>query len=69
MSEFKDEKPKIRTRFNVYGGNWVEIDVSEDIKTEVAVFRGTERAKASDCLKDPEIELFRTEEFDYEPKK
>jgi len=78
MQAKKNIECKIGIRHNVYGGNWVEIEVSEDLKTEIAVFRLTGEAQVSESLKscnlsyftpkDQIIELFRGEPFNFDPR-
>jgi hypothetical protein len=65
MSNKKNVESKITFRHNVYGASWVEIETSEDLKTEVAVFRLTEEAQASEVLSSLNMELYRGKEFHY----
>jgi hypothetical protein len=78
MRTKKNVECKIGIRHNVYGGNWVEIEVSEDIKTEVACFRLTGEAQVSESIKgfvevssgkiEGYIEVFRGEPFNFDPR-
>jgi len=57
---------KIRVKHNVFGGNWLEIDVSKEIETEIVVFRRINEYKISELLKtskicDVDIVLFDSE--------
>lgn len=56
---------EIKIGHNVYGGNWVTIEVSKEITTQVAVFRRINEAQVSDFLKNPEVELFQGKQFKY----
>ena len=65
MNSKKNVEPKITLRHNIYGASWVEIETSEDLKTEVAVFRLTREAQTSEVLSSLNMELYRGKAFHY----
>lgn len=65
MATKKEFKPKIERFSNYLGGFWIKIQTSEEIETEIVLFRGINEFLFSDSLIEPSIELFKSEQLKY----